>query len=190
MRDKNSLREHFRAVRRAADRDGQRSAWDSMMTERFLATEEYRSCSQLLCYVSGEIEVGTGHIIQHALENGKTVLAPRCVKGTNIMHFYRICSREDLEAGLFGIEEPREYCERYDSFDNAVCVVPGLSFDTEGYRLGFGKGFYDRFLADLNGVSIGLCYENCISERLPADEYDMRVDKIVTENRTIEVKKG
>ena len=172
------------------DYDKEQMAWESLITERFLDTEEYRSCGQLLCYVSGEIEVGTAYIIQDALDRGKTVLVPKCVKGTNIMHFYRMKSWDDLGVGMYGIDEPMEHCERYDRFENAVCVVPGLSFDMRGFRLGFGKGFYDRFLAEHDMVKIGLCFENCISEELPADEYDISVDKIITENRTITIEKG
>lgn len=183
--DKKQLREHFRNVRTAADYDKEQLEWDKLITERFLALEEYLACEQLLCYVSGEIEVGTAYIIQDAFERGKTVLVPKCVKGTNIMHFYRLKGWDDLSTGLYGIQEPMERCERFDSFENAVCVVPGLSFDMRGFRLGFGKGFYDRFLAGQDMVKIGLCFESCITDRLPADEYDINVDKIITEKRTI-----
>lgn len=186
--DKKQLREHFRSLRTSVDYDKEQLVWDELITGRFLGLEEYLGCEQLLCYVSGEIEVGTAYIIEDAFQRGKTVLAPKCVRGTNVMHFYRLRGWDDLGTGLYGIQEPLEHCERFDSFTNAVCVVPGLSFDMRGFRLGFGKGFYDRFLAKHEVTKIGLCFENCITDQLPADEYDISVDKIITEKRTINIR--
>lgn len=174
----------------ATDHDREQFVWDEMIAERFTKSEAYLSCEKLLIYISGEIEVGTSSIIEDAFSKGKTVLVPRCVKGTNIMEFFRINSFDDLDTGSYGILEPDEKCEKYDGFDNSVCVVPGLSFDLRGYRLGFGKGFYDRFLTEYDITAIGLCYENCISETLPAENHDVSVDCIVTQDRVIPVKKG
>ena len=80
-----------------------------------------------------------------------------------------------------GIFEPDERCEKYCVFDNALCIVPALSYDKDGYRLGFGMGFYDRFLADYNGMKLGLCYDNCMSESFCHDGYDISVDKVFTD---------
>ena len=66
-------------------------------------------------------------------------------------------------------------------FDNTLCIVPALSYDKDGYRLGFGMGFYDRFLADYNGMKLGLCYDNCMSESFWHDGYDISVDKVFTD---------
>ena len=90
-------------------------------------------------------------------------------------------STYDLKKGRFGIFEPDESCEKYCVFDNALCIVPALSYDKDGYRLGFGMGFYDRFLADYNGIKLGLCYDNCMSESFCHDGYDISVDKVFTD---------
>lgn len=188
--DKKQLRDHFRQIRVETDHDKEQIIWDKAISERVIGHEAYLNSEQLLIYVSGEIEVCTTQIIEDAFLKGKTVLVPKCVNGTNIMEFYRITSFDDLDVGSYGILEPVDKCEKYDKFDNALCIVPGLSFDMKGYRLGFGKGFYDRFLAEHNMSTIGLCYENCLTKSLPADGYDISVDCIVTEKRVISVKKG
>lgn len=184
--DKGQLREHYKALRMSAYTAKMRSSWEEAIAERLFQMPQYQRCGEILVYVSGNIEVSTNKIISNALESGKSVFCPRCVKDTNIMHFYRINSFDDLEKGSFGILEPRESCLRVTDFpETALCIVPGLSYDILGYRLGFGKGFYDRFLADFKGVKIGLCFENCITDKLPSDEFDIRADIVVTEERIV-----
>jgi len=74
-----------------------------------------------------------------------------------------------------------EKCRLLTQYNNSVCIVPGLSFDYDGFRLGYGKGYYDRFLSGFDGDSIGLCYGECVCKRLPHGRYDRAVDVLVTE---------
>lgn len=179
--DKKQLRAHFKQLRQSMG-ESEKQNNDNSIAERFFDSEYYKKCDELLVYVSFDIEVGTLDIIKRAL-NEKTVYCPRCVAGTNIMEFYRIVSFDDLSPGSYGILEPCCDDDPVESFgDNALCIVPGLSFDKNGYRLGFGKGYYDRFLSGFDGVSVGLCYENCLSEGLPTDKFDICVDHLITEN--------
>ena len=183
---KQELRKHFKALRLARD-PSEKSSADLAVYTAFIESDVYNNSRDILIYVSGDIEIGTIGIIEKILadiRNGedKRLLCPRCVSDTNEMYFYRINSLDDLETGHFGILEPAFECERIDNYNNALCVVPALSFDIKGYRLGFGKGFYDRFLADFKGVPIGLCCESCITHgELPRDEHDICVDWIITE---------
>ena len=180
--NKQELRKHFKAIRLARSAD-EIAATDRKICEGFIGSVYYSECQDILVYVSGDIEIGTKAIIEHALNESKRVLCPRCEKGTNIMHFYRIKSFDDLEKGSYGLLEPKPACERIDGFVSPLCIVPALSFDSKGYRLGFGKGFYDRFLADFKGVMVGLCCDSCISQtELPHDGYDICVDRILTES--------
>lgn len=158
----------------------ERKQADVAVQQAFLDSEEYKSCTTVLAYVSSDIEVSTAEIVREALKS-KIVLCPRCEKNGNIMYFYRINSTYDLKEGRFGIFEPDESCEKYCVFDNALCIVPALSYDKDGYRLGFGMGFYDRFLADYNGMKLGLCYDNCMSESFCHDGYDISVGKVFTD---------
>ena len=106
---------------------------------------------------------------------------------SNDMSFYEIKSFDDLEQGSFNIFEPKEYCPMIADFNDACCIVPALSYDKRGYRLGFGKGFYDKFLCKFNGEKIGICYDNCICGKLPNDEFDISVDWLVTEKLNFEI---
>lgn len=160
---------------------------DIAVQKAFLESDIYIKSKAILAYVSSEIEVDTSLIISDALKS-KTVLCPRCEKSGNIMHFYRISDIECLETGRFGISEPRADCECCDDFRNAVCLVPALSYDKDGFRLGFGKGFYDRFLSDFSGVRIGLCYESCVCDKLIHDPHDQSVDILFTDKTIYDYK--
>ena len=178
--DKKALRKHFKEVRINMPFTEKEKA-DSKIAANFLDSEDYINCKDILMYVSSEIEVSTRLVMEKALLE-KRVFCPRCEDGTNIMYFYKINSFSQLEKGSFGILEPSKECEICGNFnETSVCLVPGLSFDEKGYRLGFGKGFYDRFLKNFKGIKTGLCYETCLSQNLPSDIFDITVDKLITE---------
>ena len=183
---KQQLRKQFKDIR-LSQTPKEKSDIEQKVYRFFVESDDFDKFSDILVYVSSDIEIGTKKIMEHILcdirtGHKKRLLCPRCENGTNIMHFYRIDSLDNLETGSFGILEPKEHCELVDKFIDPVCIVPALSFDSKGYRLGFGKGFYDRFLADFNGITIGLCCESCMTDgELPRDEHDISVDHIVTE---------
>ena len=99
---------------------------------------------------------------------------------------------EELESGSFGVREPSLAAPQYnmDLDGQALCLVPGLCFDNKGYRLGYGKGYYDRFLAKFRGVTLGLCYNDFLQDCLPVGDYDLPVQQIATENRVFTVEQG
>ena len=97
------------------------------------------------------------------------------------MEFYSISSFDDLESGAYGIYEPKKECLKITADENTVCIVPGLAFDKSGFRIGFGKGYYDRFLSEFKGESVGLCYDECFSDILIKDKFDMCVSAVITE---------
>lgn len=179
IKDKRVLRKYFKKIRSTMTAE-EKICSDIAVQKAFLESDIYRKSEIILAYVSSDIEVDTSLIINDALKS-KIVLCPRCEKIGNIMHFYRIKDTESLEKGRFGISEPKSDCERYDDFLGAVCLVPALSYDKEGFRLGFGKGFYDRFLSDFGGVRVGLCYESCVCDKLIHDPHDQSVDILFTD---------
>jgi 5-formyltetrahydrofolate cyclo-ligase len=143
---------------------------------------EYKQCEILVCFVSTAIEVDTHKLIRHALDNGKAVAVPRCIDGTSLMQFYLINSLDDLEPGSFSVLEPIvDRCKKIDEFVHSVCIVPGLGFDMKGYRLGYGKGYYDRFLEGYKDKTIGICYNSCLKNLLPHGKYDKPVDILISE---------
>ena len=154
---------------------------DIEIASRFLCTREYMNAKTLLTYVSRENEVDTIGIIHAAFANKKQVAVPKC-EGKGIMNFYLITSMDDLHTGYGSILEPdTSKCRLLEDFSDSVCVVPALSFDPEGYRLGFGGGYYDRFLSTYKGISAGICYGSFVKWELPREQFDVAVDLLVTD---------
>lgn len=178
---KAGMREHYKNLRRSLP-DQQKAAMDAAIARRVAALWQYKHQDILLTYVSTPIEVDTTAIIRRALADGKTVAVPRCVPHTRLMEFYRIESLDELEPGTFGVLEPRpDPSRRMTDFGKGLCLVPALCYDWRGFRLGYGKGYYDRFLAGFGGHMVGICYANCIRRSLPHGRYDRPVELIVTD---------
>lgn len=178
---KNNLRAKYRQYRTQmpayvkAQKDGR-------IARRFCSLNAYARAKLLLCYVSTPIEVNTKEIIEWALSMGKRVAVPYCHPQTTTMDFYEIHSFEDLEPRTFGVLEPIvERCTLVTDFSDSIAVIPGLCFDSYGYRLGYGKGYYDRFLHGYQGEKIGICYQKCTRTELIHGRYDVAVDLLVTE---------
>lgn len=182
--EKNRLREYYRQCRRELLTEEKVNS-DAAIAANFLSSELYRSCSKLFLYISLPAEVDTWEILRAALRDKKIVAAPVC-EDNHRMTFYRICGEEDLISGSYGIREPDVSCcavERPD--DQSLCVVPGFSFTPSGFRLGYGGGYYDRWLAAFPGVAVGLCRERWLAEDLPADLFDLPVQAVVTEDQIL-----
>lgn len=179
--EKTELRQTVKTSRSRIDREKKRD-YDAEIQSRVLALREYAASNIIFTYVSRGIEVDTKGIIYAAWANGKRVAVPKSDPDTTMMSFYLIKSMDDLEPGHYELPEPIvSRCEQVTDFSHGLCIVPGLSFDAEGYRLGYGRGYYDRFLKQFRGTSVGLCYSSYVKYKLPRSDYDMPVDKIATE---------
>lgn len=181
---KNKLRREIKEQRRNLDSQ-ERETCDAKIGERLRQLWLYRESKIIFTYVSLADETDTRKFIVRALEDGKKVAVPRCIKGTRNMEFCFINSMEDLEEGAFGVLEPKESCEVISDYSEGFCIVPALSFDRKGYRLGYGKGYYDRFLADFCGKTVGICYNRFVIPALPRGKFDKSVDLVVTEKKVI-----
>jgi 5-formyltetrahydrofolate cyclo-ligase len=178
---KNNLRARYRRFREHMNPE-QKIELDSTIQSRLLALAEYAQADIIFTYVSKPIEVDTISLINAALANRKQVAVPLCIPDTYDMEFYCITSFDDLEKGLFGVLEPiPSQCRLVTDYSKGLCIVPGLSFDAQGYRLGYGKGYYDRFLAEFTGDTVGICYSGCVQWNLPHGYYDKPVDLLITE---------
>ncbi len=178
---KKELREECKRLRREMPLS-QKAKKDEMIFQRLIALPEVKKASLILTYVSTPIEVSTFRLIEAMLRAGKTVAAPRCADGIVAMDFYQIRSLKDLEAATFSVLEPKlDICKKVTDFSNSICIIPGLSFDLTGYRLGYGKGYYDRFLNHYHGTNIGICYNCCIRNELPHGRFDVAASILVTE---------
>ena len=177
---KIKLREKFKAIRFGYSPE-QKAKLDNDIIERLMRTYQYKNTSTILCYVSTPLEVDTRLLIKRALEEGKRVAVPRCKPETTTMDFYLINSFDDLEKGTFGVLEPIPSRGEIYNESDGICIVPGLCFDHAGYRLGYGKGYYDRFLTNYSQTKIGICYNDCVQQRLFHGRYDVPVDLLITE---------
>ncbi|HZJ78646.1 MAG TPA: 5-formyltetrahydrofolate cyclo-ligase [Clostridia bacterium] len=181
--DKHLLRKKFKEIRAAYSLE-KKGKLDNKITNRLLNTWRYREAEIVFCYVSFGIEVDTRKIIETSFQQNKTVAVPKCVEGTREIEFYKINSIDELEPGTFGVLEPKDLQERkITDFSQGLCIVPALGFDVKGYRLGFGKGYYDRFLSKFSATAVGLCYSDCVVRRLPHGKYDKSVDILITEKK-------
>ncbi len=177
---KVQLRKQLKEKRNALENKAELSG---IISDMFLKSELYKSCDAIFVYSSFGSEVSTDRIIAKAFSDGKRVAFPRCLDKEGNMQFYFVGSQEALTKGCYGISEPMTDNEANDTNSTAVCLVPGLSFSLDGYRLGYGKGYYDRFLNEFHGVSVGLCFSALLSESLPAETHDKKVDYLITDKR-------
>lgn len=167
---------------------------DTEIFQRIVMHKVYRSAKNIFIYISKTGEADTQMLIEHALGTGKKLFAPHCVTGNPDMDFYRFYSMGELQRGSFGVwqpePDPAKLALRSD-MEGALCIVPGMAFDRTGIRLGYGKGYYDRFLSENKLFRMGLCYEALLLDALPAEPHDIRMHAIVTDEqyRTIEVGK-
>src|SRR5690606_30414622 len=112
------------------------------------------------------------------LKSGRNVFVPKVI-GKADLQSHRIYSLSDLSEGEYGIEEPQTPVSKRNDFD--CIIIPMLGADKNGNRIGYGKGFYDVFLSQNSGVKIGLVYDDCLTEALEHDTFDIPMDIIITE---------
>ena len=180
---KQELRRKYRAQRKAISKEEKKTR-DDAICARFLSTVTYRLANILLVYAPLDDEIDIMLIVRRALADRKTVAFPRCDTETPQMTFHIIRDEGELCVGAYGIREPRQdapvYC-RNACDGAAVCLLPGLLFDEKGFRLGYGKGYYDRYLTAFVGTSVGFVYSDFFLERVPRGRYDLSAHVIVTE---------
>lgn len=176
---KNKLRKSALSFRKSLDKS-EKLKKDETIFKKLIALDTVRNCKTLLCYISLENEIDTSKLLRFCFENSINIAVPKCLNG-EVMKFYFITGEKDLEKGMYGISEPKNYCAEYTFDDNSVCVVPALSADKSGFRLGYGKGYYDRFLSNFKGKSIVLVYKENLVEKLVTDKYDCCCDLVVTD---------
>jgi 5-formyltetrahydrofolate cyclo-ligase len=184
--EKTELRKTYRSIRSALS-DTERKRIDTEIFENLITLPEFKACHLLLSYVSVGEEVDTRWIIRLALKERKAVAVPRCLCGTDELEFYKIDSIECMVPGSFGLPEPADEPEKkVEKASCDICLLPGLAFDAEGYRLGYGRGYYDRYLEGFGGVTVGLCRSQALSpKRLPRGLHDIKTMLIVTEKEII-----
>lgn len=179
---KKDLRARFRRVRDEMPPE-KKAEKDAKILERLINLPEYKNCDTLLCYVSTPSEIDTRRLIEISLASGKNVAVPRCVDDSRDMDFYIITSLQELAPRTFGVLEPPDNADRMlRDFSKCLCILPGIVFDMNGYRLGYGGGYYDRFLSSkYSGETAGICYGECTLSSMRHGRYDVRCGVLVTD---------
>lgn len=189
--ERADLRERLKSARKALGAD-KCKAW-SMASQKVLIEHElFEKSRSIALYMPIQGEIGTELLLTGALDCGKTVYLPRTLKN-RLMEFAPVTGMGDLESGNFGIPEPKKYITGFgpDEFAPALMIVPGLAFDLAGNRLGFGGGYYDRFLGARKRTwpLLGFCYGFQIVDALEGMPWDCKMDYVFSENGCHEVKK-
>ena len=188
MLGKKEIRAEVKKRRREADEETLHEK-SLQILERFRQLSAYKDASLLLAYVDAKREVETRLLMRCAWDDGKKVAVPR-VDGDGIMHFYYLRSLKDLEPGAFGIMEPRADCWICEP-EEGLLLMPGVAFDEQGHRVGYGGGYYDRYLEKHpHLIHIALAFEFQIFPEVPSEKHDICPDLIVTENRILGGKIG
>jgi 5-formyltetrahydrofolate cyclo-ligase len=181
---KTALREEYVRIRTRIGSSA-RAAADARILLRLEQLPAWRDARLVLTYVSFGSEVDTHALMQAAWASGKRVAAPRC-RPSHTLDFFEISSEDDLEPGLRGLMEPSPESGQpltAPQMVGSVCIVPGLVFDADGYRIGYGGGYYDRFLAFYPGEKVALVRAQQLSGNpLPHDAHDIPVDWLVSES--------
>ena len=174
--DKKELRAHIRNQKRAMTLN-QIENLSAELARKFFETEQYLSAKTIYGYLPYNQEVRTVPILQRALDDGKTVAVPKVVNDQMI--FVVMDDLSKVEEGYAGIPEPiengPEACD-----PTALVLMPGLAFDPQGHRIGYGGGFYDRFLEqEPNHPTVALCYGFQVFSELETQEHDIPVDLVI-----------
>lgn len=173
--DKKTLRQEIRQKKRQMT-EQQIVKASERLGELFCSSEEYRTAQTIYGYLPYNQEVRTVPMLEQAIRDGKRVAVPK-VYGEE-MRFIYMDDLTQVDEGYAGIPEPVADGPVADD-KTALVLMPGLAFDREGRRIGYGGGFYDRFLADEpEHPTVALCYEFQMVDRVPTEEFDMRVDRI------------
>ncbi|MCM1164874.1 MAG: 5-formyltetrahydrofolate cyclo-ligase [Lachnospiraceae bacterium] len=177
---KRALRRELIERRRAMDKAAKNAADEDIFMQLKPLLDKAGS---VFTYASTEIEVDTRRVIAYCLDKKIPVALP--VSGDTELSFYHINSVSELKKGRFGIDEPPTDSPALAD-ESTLCVVPALCADGSGLRLGYGRGYYDRFLSGFVGKSVVICYR-AFKREVPAEPHDKRTDFTIFDRQLTEV---
>ena len=176
---KNELRRYFINNRKKISKDNKK-IWDKKIKEKVIESDFYENAKSIFIYYSTDDEIDTKEIIKKAFLDKKEVYIPKII-GKNQMKAVLLRSFDDLVNGKYNIKTSKleKSSEKID-----LTIVPGLSFDENKYRLGYGGGFYDFYIKNHKSFYIGLFYQINKSYKLNFDDFDQKLDLIITDKNT------
>ncbi|RPK15743.1 5-formyltetrahydrofolate cyclo-ligase [Priestia endophytica] len=163
----------------------ERKEMNKEILSRVENTREWKEARTIGITLSLPFEVETRDIIEKAWGEGKRVAVPKCFPQTHKMEFYQLSSFTELETVQFGIEEPLITAEKIAKEELDVIFVPGVIFAKNGYRVGFGGGYYDRYLQNYRGKKISIAFHIQIADFVPIESHDIPVGKIITNQEVL-----
>ena len=179
--DKKTIREIMKKQRKALY-EYEKKEYSEMIYKKISQLSEYTNAKSVCVYMDAFSEVQTECIINDLRKQGKDVIFPVSDVKTNTLTLCRDCGT--FRKGAYGISEPEILAEVPYSYPDLV-IIPGLAFDKSKNRLGFGAGYYDRFLVENKGKKIGICYDFQIIDLIPAEAHDVKMDMIISEKQII-----
>ncbi|MCF0228752.1 MAG: 5-formyltetrahydrofolate cyclo-ligase [Parasporobacterium sp.] len=189
--DKKEIRSHMSEIKKSLTADEIRRQ-SGEMSAHLLKMDAFADADTVFAFLSFNEEIDTGIILEKAFAAGKKVAVPRI--GKKGMEFCYISSINDCVPGYMGIREPSADTQVSDGTEkNVFMIMPGLAFGKKGERIGYGAGYYDRYLAAHAGMNIikaAVGYDFQLTDSLPSDEYDVLTDYVITPAGVFEVKNG
>lgn len=163
----------------------------ALVHEKVLASDEFKYAKTIGITSSRFPEVATHHLIESAWQAGKRVAIPRCLAETRAMDFRLLESFDQIECVYMDLKEPRIDCTTSVTPEEIdLQIVPGVVYSEEGYRIGFGGGYYDRYLVNYSFETIALAFEQQLVEIIHRESHDLPVSYIFTETRRIDCQKA
>ncbi|MFD2637446.1 5-formyltetrahydrofolate cyclo-ligase [Piscibacillus salipiscarius] len=154
------------------------------ISTKLYESEWWKNSEVIAMTIAREIELSTLPIIEHGWKQGKQIVVPKCKPESHEMNFYIFTNQHELENVYLDLYEPKEDPNKLvKPSDIDLMVVPGLLFDHQGYRIGYGGGYYDRYLSKYHQSKISLAMEQQVVKHVPHDEYDLPVDAVITEKK-------
>ncbi len=177
--EKKQLRTQMRALEKTLS-PRYKAASDRAIVDWIRSMPEYQEAEGLFCFVGTAREINTRPLLEDALAAGKRLCVPLCV-GDGQMELRQIRALDKLAAGAYGILEPLPSCPQVPADAVDLAVIPCLSCNHQGHRLGQGGGFYDRFLSTYRGAAVLVCREKLIRDEIPREPHDLPIPWVVTE---------
>lgn len=181
---KQELREILKQ-KRATVSPEEKKRMDGEIVKRIVRSKEFCNASAILLYAPMADEVNLLPLVHAARARGIPVAFPRCNTETHTMRFYVLQPEMRLSPGAYRIPEPPAEAPLCEPDARALCILPALTFDPRGCRLGYGKGYYDRFLADFPGIAVGAVYRQMMLKRVPVEAHDKAVSLIFTDRSVV-----
>ncbi|WP_248891865.1 5-formyltetrahydrofolate cyclo-ligase [Bacillus methanolicus] len=161
------------------------------IAQRLFTDPFWREAKTIAITVSNPPEADTLQIIRKGWELGKKIAVPKCIPESKRMVFRSLTRFSELESSFFGLYEPIvDQTEVVNANEIDLMIVPGVAFMSDGYRIGNGGGYYDRYLSSFNGKTVSLAFEEQLIDCFPVEEHDIPVMKLITDKKVIEVIEG